>query len=198
MSTVVDTSSINYYDILQVPQNSTNEEIKKSYRKLAMKWHPDKNPDNKEAAATKFQEIGEAYDVLSDLEKRAIYDQFGYEGLRDGVENEQGGNYFLNKEMKIVLECALVGDFICLYIFIYTCLLCFASFDTGCNITTENTGGYSYKENAQEIFENFFGTKNPFATFGFEAMPFSSKLNKPGPVKGKPVIFNLDCTLKGW
>ena len=88
----VDTSVINYYDILQVPKNSTNEEIKKSYRKLAMKWHPDKNPENKEEAATKFQEIGEAYDVLNDLEKRAIYDQFGYEGLRDGVDNEQGGN----------------------------------------------------------------------------------------------------------
>lgn len=58
-------------------------------------------------------------------------------------------------------------------------------------------GAYSYKQNAQEIFENFFGTKNPFATFGFEAMPFASKLNKPGPVKGKPVVFNLECTLKG-
>jgi curved DNA-binding protein CbpA len=88
-------SSINYYDILQVPKNSTNEEIKKSYRKLAMKWHPDKNPDNKEEAAKKFQEIGEAYDVLNDLEKRAIYDQYGYEGLRDGVENADGGNYVI-------------------------------------------------------------------------------------------------------
>lgn len=58
-------------------------------------------------------------------------------------------------------------------------------------------GAYSYKQNAQEIFENFFGTKNPFATFGFEAMPFASKLNKPGPVKGKPVVFDLECTLKG-
>ena len=58
-------------------------------------------------------------------------------------------------------------------------------------------GAYSYKQNAQEIFENFFGTKNPFATFGFEAMPFASKLNKPGPMKGKPVILNLECSLKG-
>lgn len=58
-------------------------------------------------------------------------------------------------------------------------------------------GAYSYKQNAQEIFENFFGTKNPFATFGFEAMPFASKLNKPGPAKGKPVTFDLECTLKG-
>ena len=64
-------------------------------------------------------------------------------------------------------------------------------------IWIETTGAYSYKHNAQEIFENFFGTKNPFATFGFESAPFSSKLNKPGPVKGKPVIFDLECTLKG-
>jgi hypothetical protein len=61
----------------------------------------------------------------------------------------------------------------------------------------ENTGGYSYKQNAQEIFESFFGTKNPFATYGVEATPFTSKLNKPGPKKGKSVVLNLDCTLKG-
>lgn len=86
-------SEINYYDTLQLPKNSTDVEIKKAYRKLAMKWHPDKNPDNAEEAARKFQEIGEAYDVLSDMEKRAIYDQFGYEGLRDGVPNSEGGKF---------------------------------------------------------------------------------------------------------
>lgn len=90
-------SEINYYEVLQVPKNSSDVDIKKAYRKLAMKWHPDKNPDNKEEAARKFQEIGEAYDVLSDLEKRAIYDQFGYEGLRDGVQNQDGGKSFVSK-----------------------------------------------------------------------------------------------------
>jgi curved DNA-binding protein CbpA len=84
-------SEINYYEVLQVAKNSTDVEIKKAYRKLAMKWHPDKNPENAEEAARKFQDIGEAYDVLSDLEKRAIYDQFGYEGLRDGAQNSEGG-----------------------------------------------------------------------------------------------------------
>lgn len=84
-------SEINYYEVLQLPKNSSDAEIKKAYRKLAMKWHPDKNPENAEEAAKKFQEIGEAYDVLSDMEKRAIYDQFGYEGLRDGVQNSDGG-----------------------------------------------------------------------------------------------------------
>jgi DnaJ-class molecular chaperone len=78
----------NYYEILQVSKGSNDAEIKKAYRKLAMKWHPDKNPDTAEEAARMFQEIGEAYDVLSDKEKRAIFDRFGYEGLRDGVEGQ--------------------------------------------------------------------------------------------------------------
>ena len=89
-------AEINYYDVLQLPRNSSDVEIKKAYRKLAMKWHPDKNPDNAEEAAGKFQEIGEAYDVLSDMEKRAIYDQFGYEGLHDGIPNAEGGKTYFS------------------------------------------------------------------------------------------------------
>lgn len=78
-----------YYNVLQVPKAATDVEIKKAYRKLAMKYHPDKNLQTPEAAS-KFQEIGEAYDVLSDLEKRAIFDQYGYEGLRDGIDDKNG------------------------------------------------------------------------------------------------------------
>lgn len=97
-------SELNYYDILEVQKNSTDAEIKKAYRKLAMKWHPDKNPDNAEEAAKKFQEIGEAYDVLSDMEKRAIYDRFGYEGLKNGVPGADGGNEQLLLQIKLVLD----------------------------------------------------------------------------------------------
>jgi DnaJ-class molecular chaperone len=82
---------INYYEILEIPKNCSDVEIKKAYRRLAMKWHPDKNPDNAEEAAIKFQDIGEAYDVLSDMEKRAIYDKYGYEGLKNGIPNAEGG-----------------------------------------------------------------------------------------------------------
>src|SRR5690606_5602073 len=65
-----------YYKILGVPKNATQDEIKKAYRKLAVKYHPDKNPGNKEAER-KFQEINEANEVLSDPEKRKKYDALG-------------------------------------------------------------------------------------------------------------------------
>jgi len=73
-----------YYAILEVSKNATPKEIKAAYRKLAMKWHPDKNPDNQEEAKAKFQEIAEAYDVLSDPEKRQTYDRYGEDGLKRG------------------------------------------------------------------------------------------------------------------
>jgi len=70
-----------YYEILGVSRNASEEEIKKSYRKLALKYHPDRNPGNKEAEE-KFKEAAEAYEVLRDPEKRSLYDRFGHEGLR--------------------------------------------------------------------------------------------------------------------
>jgi DnaJ-class molecular chaperone len=73
-----------YYDNLEIKPNASDEDIKKAYRKLAIKWHPDKNPDNKEEAEKKFKEISEAYGVLSDPEKKQRYDQFGKEGLGEG------------------------------------------------------------------------------------------------------------------
>jgi len=74
-----------YYKVLGVPRDATDAQLKKAYRKLALKWHPDKNPDNREAAAEKFKEVGEAYAVLSDKKKRATYDQFGEDGLKGGI-----------------------------------------------------------------------------------------------------------------
>ena len=73
-----------YYKILGVPKDADTKTIKRAYRKLAVKWHPDKNLDNKEQAKEKFTEIGEAYEVLSDPEKRKIFDQFGEDGLKHG------------------------------------------------------------------------------------------------------------------
>ena len=70
-----------YYEILGVPRNASQEEIKKAYRKLAKKYHPDLNPDKKKEAEEKFKEISEAYAVLSDTEKRKVYDTYGHEGI---------------------------------------------------------------------------------------------------------------------
>lgn len=72
-----------YYGILGVEKTASPEEITKSFRKLAVKWHPDKNPDNAQEASEKFKEINEAYDVLSDTEKRARYDKFGTANVND-------------------------------------------------------------------------------------------------------------------
>ena len=76
----------NYYETLGVGHDATAEELKKSYRKLAMKYHPDRNPDNKEAEK-KFKEINEAYDVLRDEQKRAAYDRFGHEAFTANAAN---------------------------------------------------------------------------------------------------------------
>ena len=92
-----------YYEVLGVAKSASDDEIKKAYRKLAVKYHPDKNPGDKEAEA-KFKEINEAHDVLSDKQKRARYDQFGHAGVGGASGNPfaggnpfgQGGNFNFN------------------------------------------------------------------------------------------------------
>eukprot|EP01036_Dinobryon_divergens_P000298 gene298-357_t len=125
-----------YYKVLGVGKNDSQEDIKKAYRKLALKWHPDKNPDDREGAQTKFQEIGEAFEVLSDPEKKRLYDQFGEEGLRPGAgggdDSGQGptSQHFNFSEMPA------------------------------------GSGGTSFhfsRMDPNDIFKNFFGTSDPFS-----------------------------------
>jgi molecular chaperone DnaJ len=79
-----------YYEVLTVERSASGDEIKKSYRKLAVKYHPDKNPDDK-SAEDKFKELGEAYEVLSDPEKRSAYDRFGHQAFSPGGMGGFGG-----------------------------------------------------------------------------------------------------------
>ncbi|XP_073329098.1 dnaJ homolog subfamily B member 2 isoform X2 [Pagrus major] len=73
---------VDYYNVLGVSKTATEDDIKKAYRKLALKWHPDKNPDNKDEAEKKFKEVAEAYEVLSDKSKRDEYDRYGKDRTR--------------------------------------------------------------------------------------------------------------------
>ena len=82
-------SKRDYYEVLGVNKSTPKEDLKKAYRKLAMKYHPDRNPDD-EAASEKFKELSEAYEILSDDQKRQAYDQFGHDGVNPSFSNAQG------------------------------------------------------------------------------------------------------------
>ncbi|OAY34000.1 dnaJ homolog subfamily B member 13 [Manihot esculenta] len=92
---------VDYYKILQVDRNAKDDDLKKAYRKLAMKWHPDKNPNNKKESEAKFKQISEAYEVLTDPQKRVVYDQYGEEGLKGSVPppDTGGTSYYSTGEI---------------------------------------------------------------------------------------------------
>src|SRR3989449_11406912 len=84
------TKKRDYYEVLAVARDASDEEVKRAYRKLAVKFHPDKNP-NDPHAEEKFKELGEAYDVLIDADKRAAYDRYGHAAFSQGAGGFGGG-----------------------------------------------------------------------------------------------------------
>ena len=94
------TTKRDYYEVLGVERNASESDLKASYRKLALKYHPDRNPDNKEAEEN-FKAAAEAYEVLRDPQKRNIYDQFGHQGLEgSGFSGFSGGGFGGQRRVK--------------------------------------------------------------------------------------------------
>ena len=130
-------SKRDYYEVLGVPKSASDDQIKKSYRKLALKWHPDKNPDNISQSEEKFKEIGEAFAVLSDKGKRSLYDKYGHEGLNDRAASGASGSGFQD-----------MSDF----------------FSGGFGRGFPGFSNFGFAD-AEDIFKQFFGGHDPFEEF---------------------------------
>ncbi|XP_022981315.1 dnaJ homolog subfamily B member 4-like isoform X1 [Cucurbita maxima] len=173
---------VDYYNILKVNRNANDDDLKKTYRRLAMKWHPDKNPNSKKEAETKFKQISEAYEVLSDPQKRAIYDQYGEEGLKDmpppgsgtfpfgnggGGGGGGGGSSGFNPRNAEDIFAEFFGS----------SPFGFGSSGPGKSMRYQSEGG---------VFGGFGGSENVFRTYSENVTP-----KKPPPVETK-----LPCTLE--
>lgn len=188
-----------YYKLLGVNRDADDDAIKKAYRKLALKWHPDRNPNNKTEAEKQFKAISEAYEVLSDKNKRAVYDQFGEEGLKNGAPAPGaegfGGGFGTGGG-----EARFPGG-------------SFFHYSTGPGgARTSRTGASGFHpSNADDIFRQFFGGGgDPFASAfddedddmrGFSrGSPFASAYNTRGSsassAKPAPAIYPLRLTLE--
>ncbi|XP_073150065.1 uncharacterized protein [Henckelia pumila] len=172
---------VDYYKILQVDRNATDDDLKKSYRKLAMKWHPDKNPNNKKAAEAKFKEISEAYEVLSDSQKRQVYDQYGEEGLKGQMPPPDaagyGGATFFQQDPNMFRFNPRNANDI------------FAEF-FGSSSPFGGMGSVNGMRGGPRFSSSLFGD-NMFSSFGGDSRPMSS-----GPRKDPPIEQTLACSLE--
>lgn len=96
-----------YYALLEITKDASEDDIKKAYKKMALKWHPDRNPNNVEQATEMFKNISEAYEVLNNPEKRKVYDQFGKNGLANA--NGPNGGGFSNEDAQSIFEQMMRG-----------------------------------------------------------------------------------------
>ncbi|UCC66219.1 MAG: J domain-containing protein [Deltaproteobacteria bacterium] len=158
-----------YYKVLGVSKNATLDEIKKAYRKLALKYHPDRNKGNKEAEE-KFKEINEAYAVLSDTEKRRQYDTFGAEGFRQRFSQED------------IFQGFDIGD-----------ILKDFGFGTS-DIFSTLFGGGKRKGFRYSTFTGPFGQYST-GDEGFDVADYFAR-GGAGPAKGRDTIYDLTITLE--
>jgi molecular chaperone DnaJ len=104
---MANSTQLEYYEVLGVARDASGDQIKSAYRKAALQWHPDRNPDNKQVAEEKFRQASEAYSVLSDPQKRSVYDRFGHAGLGSRGFDASGFNSSIFEEFQDIL-----GDFL--------------------------------------------------------------------------------------
>ena len=126
-------SKRDYYDVLGVNKSASKDELKKAYRKLAMKYHPDRNPDDSKAAE-KFKELSEAYEILSDDQKRQTYDNFGHDGVNSSFNTSQGAADAFSDIFGDIFSDIFGGEVVPVY------------------TNIENGLGILISKNAQEIF----------------------------------------------
>lgn len=140
---------VDYYKILGLNKDASDQDIKKAYRNLAMKWHPDKNPNNADVAEKKFKEIAEAYSVLSDPNKKKIYDQFGENGLKGSTNMEDGFQTDFPSGFQSGFQSGFPHGF------------------QPSGFNQNGFQGFSFKSNGggidpRNIFAQFFGQTNPY------------------------------------
>eukprot|EP00735_Rhodelphis_limneticus_P004441 TRINITY_DN16027_c0_g1::TRINITY_DN16027_c0_g1_i1::g.13801::m.13801 TRINITY_DN16027_c0_g1::TRINITY_DN16027_c0_g1_i1::g.13801 ORF type:complete len:357 (+),score=46.81,sp/Q9D832/DNJB4_MOUSE/34.78/1e-52,DnaJ/PF00226.26/1.2e-29,DnaJ/PF00226.26/4.1e+03,CTDII/PF01556.13/4e-06,CTDII/PF01556.13/5.2e-19 TRINITY_DN16027_c0_g1_i1:128-1198(+) len=150
-----ESKSRDFYEVLGVQKTATDDQIKRAYHKLALKWHPDKNPDNVEAAETKFQQISEAYEVLSDEEKRKQYDQLGHAAFTSGGGQQQ-------QQQQQQQQGGGPGSF---------------HFNFGDGGKQGNTGGFSF--GGGDFFSNMFGQQHQQQRGGAHQHQQAPKPQKP-------------------
>ena len=140
---------MDYYKILDIPENASEDDIKREYRKLAMKYHPDRNPENREAEE-RFKKIGEAYEILGNKEKRRKYDEKRKKDKNLSQEKRERGKTKSEKEFKRVFSADPKNIK--------------NMFEKAFNINDlnnlEEKEGKEHKENIEKIFEKFFKIKS--------------------------------------